>query len=146
MCHRDDYQANYHTLTLQSDIYGQNADSNTKVFFINLFHFTYTLYPIKSDTPIVQFLKYGRNSIKTINFIVVGPITEYSDVVTSMYSYFFMYKIVLPFLLLANILLQKLYRKNKYFNEKAVLLAIRPLRIGFKQCSKHFIQYKPPRG
>ncbi|XP_019860386.1 PREDICTED: uncharacterized protein LOC109588697 [Amphimedon queenslandica] len=108
VCHKNDYHANYYTLTLQNDIYGQNADSNAK-----------------SDIPIVQFLK-SEDEIRTIDLITVGPITEYSDIITT------------------NILLHKIHRQNKYFTKKAILLAIRPLEIGFEQRSEHFIQYIPP--
>ena len=30
VCREDNYQANFHTLTFQADIYGQNAKSNNK--------------------------------------------------------------------------------------------------------------------
>lgn len=43
-------------------------------------------------------------------------------------------------------MIEKLYTRKEYFNKDAVLIAVRPLMIGAKPRTDHFIQYKPPSG
>ena len=79
-----------------------------------------------------------------IDLIVVGPITERSDIISSMRARAFVMLLLLFFL--ANIFLQKFHSRGVYFAKEAVLLAIRPLMIGPERCTERFKQYKPPQG
>ena len=84
---------------------------------------------------------------RTVDLIVIGPITDKSKIVTGYVILIItMYHHTSIFIITASILIEKLHSRKRYFTKDAVLIAIRPLMIGCKSRTEHFVQYKPPDG
>jgi hypothetical protein len=81
----------------------------------------------QSEQLIIDLFQETIDSYK-VDLIVIGPMTNRSKIVT------------------ANVLIEKMYARESYFNEGMILLAVRPLMIGSKPCTNRFIQYQPPQG
>ncbi|XP_064399540.1 uncharacterized protein LOC135346000 isoform X2 [Halichondria panicea] len=105
------FHTNYATFKFPSSLYSQSSESVTG-----------------AQTMLLQWIdelpKGPKTPIHTLDFIVVGPITEESKLVS------------------VHLLLNMLSNR-KHITKEGILLAIRPLKIGMKKVHRRFFKYEP---